>query len=140
MADFYAEAGYPLDLERASRAFADVIGDEKLGYAWIIEADGQDVGHIVLTVRYAMEYCGLIACVDDLFVTPPWRNRGLSSAALSQVREYCHTAGLHAMTVETGHDNAPAQKVYRRAEFEEARDRALLTLPLTAPAHALDDQ
>jgi GNAT superfamily N-acetyltransferase len=135
MGEFYAEAGYDLNHARAAEAFAAVVADERLGYVWIIEAENQDVGHIVITLRYAMEYGGFVACLDDLYVTSSWRNKGLSTAALMEVRNFCESAGIRALTVEVGHKNGPAQTVYRRAGFVEAEDRQLLVLPLAAPTH-----
>jgi GNAT superfamily N-acetyltransferase len=137
MAEVYAEAGYELHQARAAEAFEAIIADERLGYVWIIDAEQQDVGHIVITLRYAMEYGGLIACLDDLYVKPDWRNRGLSAGALVEVRNFCESAGIRAMTVEVGHNNGPAQTVYRRVGFVEAAGRQLLALPLAAPTHVL---
>ena len=70
MAGFYAEAGYQLDHAHAAGAFETILADERLGHVWIIQAEDRDVGHIVLTLKYAMEYGGTIACVDDLYVKP----------------------------------------------------------------------
>jgi len=137
MAEFYAEASYALDHARAPGAFVAILADERLGYVWIIQAENHDVGHIVLTLKYAMEYSGLIACLDDLYVKPDWRNQGLSTGALTEVRDFCKQAGIRALTVEVGHNNGPAQKVYRRVGFAEAVDRQLLALPLAAPTHIL---
>jgi len=135
MDEFYAEGGYRLDRARAAEAFAAVIGDERLGYVWVIQADQKDIGHVVLTVKYAMEYGGLIACLDDLYVMPEWRNRGLATASLLEVRTFCQEAGIRALTVEVGFENGPAQKVYRRIGFEEAAGRQLLDFPLAPPTH-----
>lgn len=137
MAEFYAESGYDLDHKVAASAFAAILADERLGYVWIIETERQDVGHIVLTLRYGMEYGGLIACLDDLYVKPDYRNRGLSTAALTEVRNLCERVGIRAMTVEVGYQNAPAQTVYRRAGFADAEGRQLLALGLAAPTHAV---
>jgi GNAT superfamily N-acetyltransferase len=135
MAEFYAEGGYELHRERAASAFAAMLDDERLGYVWIVQAEDHDVGRAVLTLKYAMEYGGLVACLDDLYVKPDWRNKGLSTAALTQVRRVCEEAGIRAVTVEVGYNNGPAQKMYRRVGFIEAADRQLLTLPLAAPSH-----
>ncbi len=135
MSEFYGEAGYRLNGPRAAEAFAALLADERLGYIWIIEAEGEDVGHLVLTLRYGMEYCGSIACLDDLYVKPRWRNQGLAGAALTQVRAFCEKAAIRAVTVEVGFVNRPAQKVYRRVGFAELADRQLLGMPLAAPAH-----
>jgi len=137
MAEFCAEGGDDLNHARAGTAFAAIIGDERLGYVWIIQVENQDVGHLVLTLKYAMEYGGAIACLDDLYVRPDWRNKGLSTAALIEVRDFCETAGIRALTVEAGYQNGPAQTVYRRIGFAEASDRQLLVLALAAPTHIL---
>ncbi len=126
MAEFYAEAG-----------FAAILADERLGYVWIIQTEHQDVGHIVLTLKYAMEYSGLVACLDDLYVRPDWRNKGFSTGALVEVRNFCERVGIRALTVEVGHNNGPAQTIYRRVGFAEAADRQLLVLALAAPTHIL---
>jgi GNAT superfamily N-acetyltransferase len=137
MAEFYAEAGYDLHHTRAAGAFEAILADERLGYVWIIQAEHQDVGHIVLTLKYAMEYSGLVACLDDLYVKPHWRNKSLSTGALIEVRNFCERAGIRALTVEVGHDNGPAQTVYRRVGFAEVADRQLLVLALASPTHIL---
>jgi GNAT superfamily N-acetyltransferase len=137
MTEFYTEAGYDLNHSRAAEAFAAILADERLGYVWIIQAEDHDVGHLVLTLRYAMEYGGIIACLDDLYVKSGWRNKGLSSGAVAEVRNFCEGVGIRALTVEVGHDNAPAQTVYRRAGFAEAANRLLLVLALAAPTHTL---
>jgi GNAT superfamily N-acetyltransferase len=137
MAEFYAEAAYDLNHARAAGAFAAILADERLGYVWIIQAEHQDVGHIVLTLKYAMEYSGLVACLDDLYVEPNWRNKGLSTGALVDVRSFCEKIGIRALTVEVAHNNGPAQTVYRRVGFAKAANRQLLVLALAAPTHVL---
>jgi len=135
MAEFYAESGFELDRPLAESAFSAIIGDERLGIVWIIECDGEDVGHVVMTLRFGMEFAGLIACVDDLYVRPSHRGKGLAVAALSEIRELCKNRGVRAMTVEVGHGNVPAQAAYRRIGFAEAPDRQLLSLALASAAH-----
>jgi hypothetical protein len=56
MAEFYAESDYKLDRPFAEKAFATILADKRLGYVWII---------------------------DDLFVVPQSRNRGLRSVTVT---------------------------------------------------------
>jgi GNAT superfamily N-acetyltransferase len=137
MCEFYAESGYELDRAVAERAFAAILSDDRLGYVWLIDDENKTVGYIVLTLRFAMEYGGLIGCLDDLFVVPQSRNKGLSTAALIQVRDFCKTGGIRAITVEVGFSNGPAQAVYRRVGLADAPDRQLLALALAPPAHVV---
>jgi GNAT superfamily N-acetyltransferase len=123
MAQFYAESDYGLDRELAEKAFGAIPSDERLGYVWLIDEEAKLVGYIVLTLRFGMEYGGLMACVDDLFVVPRCRNKGLATAALVQVRDFCKSIDVRAITVEVSHSNGSAQTVYRRLGLAEARDR-----------------
>jgi GNAT superfamily N-acetyltransferase len=134
MAEFYAEAEYPLNRVRAAEACTALMADDRLGQVWLIEKDSEAVGHLVVTLCFSMEYGGLVSFVDDLFVRRPFRHAGLGAAALAEARAFCASRGVRALLVETGHDNVAAQGVYRRAGFAPV-DRLHLTLPLTDPTH-----
>lgn len=134
MADFYAESGYVLDRSHAAAAFAALVADPRLGRIWVIELDGQDVGHVVVTFVFAMEYGGLTAVVDDFYVRPVWRNAGVGTAALAEVRNAVAGLGVRAVSVEVGRENAVARSVYRRTGFVDV-DRLLMTLRLESPTH-----
>ena len=137
MSEFYAESSYELNHAVAESAFAAILSDERLGYVWLIDDEAKNVGYLVLTLRFGMEYGGLIGCLDDLFVVPRSRNKGLSTAALIQVRDFCKISGVRAITVEVGFSNGPAQAVYRRVGLVEAPDRQLLALALAHPTHVV---
>ena len=119
----------------AESAFSEILADERLGYVWLIVDESDSVGYIVVTLRFGMEYGGLIACVDDLFMLPRSRDKGLCTKALVQVRDFCKLVGVRAITVEVGFNNGPAQAVYRRLGLSEAPDRQLLALALERPTH-----
>ena len=137
MTEFYAESGYELDRKSTSQAFQTILEQPNLGQIWLIQDGTKDVGHVLVTFKFAMEYAGMIACIDDLFVLAAYRNRGLSTAALEEIRQSCEENQLRGMTVEVANDNAPAQKVYRRIGFETLENRQLLGLTLANPAHIL---
>jgi ribosomal protein S18 acetylase RimI-like enzyme len=134
MHEFYAEASYPLNHDRAREAFHHLLLDERLGRVWIIEADGQAAGYIVLTLTYSMEYGGLAAFVDDLYVRAEARDSGLGSAALGEAIAFSKSHGVRAVHLEVGRDNDRAQHVYRKSGFAST-ERELLTLRLAAPTH-----
>jgi ribosomal protein S18 acetylase RimI-like enzyme len=137
MTEFYAESGYELDRESTAQAFQTILKQPNLGQIWLIQDGNQDVGHVLVTFKFAMEYAGMIACIDDLFVLQAFRNRGLSTAALEEIRQHCEENQLHGMTVEVANDNAAAQKVYRRIGLKTLENRELLGLTLANPAHVV---
>jgi ribosomal protein S18 acetylase RimI-like enzyme len=137
MSEFYAEAGYMLNRSHATQAFEALLAEERLGNIWLIQAPGTStpVGYLVLTLCYSMEYGGMKAFVEDLFVRLSYRNLGLGSGALATIREFCQQVGIRAVSVEVGPNNGPAQAVYRRTGFLEVADRQWLTLPLASATH-----
>jgi GNAT superfamily N-acetyltransferase len=137
MSSFYAESGYDLNHQHAEKAFATLVANEKLGYVWLIDEDGKQAGYLVVTFRFGMEYGGMIAYLDDLYIIPEHRNRGLSTTMLGQVRDLCKELGILAITVEVAPNNGPAQTVYRRMGLAETPNRQLLSLPLSKPTHVV---
>ena len=135
MHEFYAESGYPLNVDRARAAFLPLLSQEQLGQVWLAELDGQLAGHLVLTFCHSMEYGGRSAFVDDLFVRPALRRRGVGRALVVRARAICEELGVRAMHLEVARTNGPAQTVYRAVGFDST-DRELLTLALAAPTHA----
>ncbi len=89
MREFYAEADFPLDAAWAADAFSTLIADPALGAVWIISADDAPIGHVVLTVRYAMEFGGLSGYIDDLFVRKAHRRQGAATAGLGALVAEC---------------------------------------------------
>ncbi len=137
MTAFYAESGYPLPEAPAARAFAALLADARLGGAWLAEAAGEAVGHAVLALGFSMEYGGLRGIVDDLYVRPDARGRGVAGALLAALRDDCAARGVRALQVEVGPENLTARRLYARAGYADA-GHLLLTCALAAPVHATD--
>ena len=89
MVEFYSDSPYTLNPRRATEAFNSLLADERLGFVWFIQADSKDVGYVVVTFCYTMTYGGLSAVIDDFFIQPVFRGRGLGKAALAEVRDFC---------------------------------------------------
>ena len=135
MTSFYAEADFPLPAAPAARAFEALLTDPRLGGAWLAEREGTPVGHAVLTACFSMEYGGLRAFIDDLYVRPEARGRGVGAALLAAARDSAMTRGVRALHVEVGVENATARRLYSRAGYSDS-GHLHLTLPLAPPVHA----
>ena len=114
MRDFYAESAFPLDGPWASRAFASLIADPARGAVWLIDVDGRAAGHVVLSVRFAMEFGGLSGYIDDLFVRAEHRRRGAATAGLEALIAECRRRGCRSLHVEVDPANRAAVALYRR--------------------------
>ena len=132
MQEFYAEASYPLDRNWAAASFSTLLGDASLGAVWIVAQDSEPAGYVVLTVRFSMEYGGLDAFIDDLFVRPSYRRGGLGRAALGALFAECERRKVLAVHVEVGHDNVAAHGLYQSYGLRPYDDgRQTLTVRLS---------
>lgn len=125
MQEFYAESSFPLDRDWAARAFSDLIAEPSRGAVWLMEVDSAVAGHVVLSVRFAMEFGGLIGYVDDLFVRPAYRRRGAARAGLEALVAECRRRRCRSMHVEVDPGNAAACSLYRRFGFAAGTDERL---------------
>lgn len=115
--DFYAEEGYPFAVEHMRLALATLLGDPSLGQVWVAEDAQRLVAYAVLTLGYSLEHRGRDAFVDELYVVPSHRGRGLGRAALGLMDGYCREHGVHVLLLEVEHVNEDAHALYRRAGF-----------------------
>lgn len=134
MTEFYSEAGYSLSPEQASQAFDALLDDPRLGRVWLVESGGSPVGYLVLTLGFSMEFGGVRGFVDDLFVRPNARGKGLGAVVLAAVKQACADLGVRALLVETGPAEHPARRLYARAGFQES-GRVVLTQSLGPAIH-----
>ena len=48
-----------------------------LGQAWVFFEEGTPVGYIVLTFGYSFEYHGRDSFIDELYIEPQYRRKGI---------------------------------------------------------------
>jgi ribosomal protein S18 acetylase RimI-like enzyme len=129
MTEFYRESGYRLNSELSRQALSKLIEDPKLGQVWLLQHNNQIAGYVVLTLVFSMEYGGLDAFVDDLFVRSKFRRLGLGRCGLDALLAECRRRGVRAVHIEVGRNNKPAKKLYAKFGFRN-NHRQLFTLRL----------
>jgi ribosomal protein S18 acetylase RimI-like enzyme len=132
MGEFYAETSTPFAAGRVRGSFERLVQEPALGRVWIVEeGDGSPAGYVVLTLGFSMEFGGIDAFVDDLFLRPGHRGRGLGSALLDEVLAECRRRGVRALHLEVARENTAARELYRKFGFVN-HDRILMTREMGA--------
>jgi len=129
--EFYREDRLPHAAanERALRALLRSPGS---GVVWVIEAArgaaassrGRArpvIGYLVLTFGYTLELGGRDAFIDELYLRPEWRGRGLGRRAVATAEAGARRLGVRALHLEVDTGNR-ARVLYERAGFV-VRDR-----------------
>ncbi|BCM88881.1 hypothetical protein IAD21_00723 [Abditibacteriota bacterium] len=123
MEEFYNEANYSLDYQWAVRSFTGLFANEANGAVWIVDVASEPAGYIVLTLHFSMEYGGLSASIDDLFVRSACRRLGVGRVALDALLAECRRRHVLAVQVETAPDNVAAKSLYQSCGLELRDDR-----------------
>ena len=64
-----------------------------------------------------MEHCGLVAWLEELYVTPDCRHRGIGTALMTEVLKRARDAGIVAIDLEVDARQSRAIPFYQRIGF-----------------------
>lgn len=126
MGDYYALDGLSLDEASARVALERLLSDSTLGCVGLIHLDGEIAGYMVLCFGYSLEYHGRDAFIDEIYLLPACRGKGVGGKAIEFIEESCRRAGVRALHLEVERANTRAQSAYRKAGFTD-QDRYLMT-------------
>lgn len=98
------------------------------GVAYIAREDAASVGYLVICFEYSLEYRGKGAWIDELFVEPAHRGKGIGTQLLDLAERASREHLAKFLHLEVSHDN-PAIELYRRRGFTQ-QQRFLLSKPL----------
>ncbi len=125
LADFYEESGFDLDRTKAQSAIGKLTENAQFGHLYVIELAGEPVGYTALTFGFSLEFDGRDGIIDDLYIAPAHRDRGVGSQVVDLLLQAAKKEGLHAVHLEVEHDNERAKKVYFRAGFKDYKRHLL---------------
>lgn len=131
---FYAEDRIPLDEARVRRGLAQLMADASLGAVLLAEADGARVGYVMLGWCFSIEQGGRHVLIDELYLEPDARGRGLGGALLASACDWARAHGAEVARLEVNRHNPRAKALYLRAGFRDD-ERDILGIAL-APGGA----
>lgn len=123
--DYHVFEGIESDTDSRTAALTPLLEDDSVGQVHFIVHDAQVVGYVALCFGYSIEFGGRDAFVDELFVVPSHRNRGLGRTAMTLLLGLATALRVRAVHLEVQPGNAAAKRLYESLGFE-ARDRYLL--------------
>ncbi len=80
-------------------------------------ARGRDVGYALACWRDSIDHGGRVAVLDDLWIEPGLRGRGLGARLLKAAVADMSASGARAVVVEADPADAPAMSFYARLGF-----------------------
>ncbi|WP_422049826.1 GNAT family N-acetyltransferase [Shimia sp.] len=127
VAAFHAEIHMASSPEKRADALVPLLNGSPYGSAYLIGPRRAPVGYLVVTFSWSVEFAGMDAAIDEFYIRPNVRGRGMASSALYNICEALENNGITAFHIEVDREDSSTQKLYERAGFTR-RDRfALMT-------------
>ena len=118
VAAFHAEAGLTSSEEIRRAAVLPLLDGIPHGAAYLIGPPRAPIGYVIVTFGWSVEFGGMDAFVDEIFIRPGVRGRGIASEVLISLPRALAGAGVKALHLEVSKSNANAERLYARAGFK----------------------
>jgi GNAT superfamily N-acetyltransferase len=122
----------PFDETRRRAVYEEFTRNRALGQFWLICINREPVGYVVLTLGFSFEYRGRDAFIDELYLRPEHRGKGIGRRTLQFVEHQAQKAGVNALHLEVSRDNRAALQLYLHSGYVN-HDRYLMTKKLEQP-------
>jgi GNAT superfamily N-acetyltransferase len=114
------------DAARVGRELGRGLADTQLASAWIAHARGAPVGYLLAVYVFSLEHLGLTAEIDEFFVLPSARGKGVGDGLLRLAETEFLRRGCTNVSLQLGRGNDGARAFYRRHGYGERAGFELL--------------
>lgn len=115
---FHAEEGLNTTEEHRRAAVEPLLNGIPYGAVYLIGPTRAPIGYIIVTFSWSVEFGGMDGFVDELFIRPAVRGRGLATEVLTELPKTLASAGITALHLEVDKNNMSAQRLYSRCHFK----------------------
>jgi ribosomal protein S18 acetylase RimI-like enzyme len=126
-----AEHGIATTSAKLLPILQQVVSDKRLGLLLVAREGGNLLGVAYVATLLSAEHCGFVASLEELYVAPEARGRGVGSALLKAVFDEASGRGLVAIELEVDATHKRVMSLYRRFGFQQM-DRTRWLVKLTA--------
>ncbi|MEP4430816.1 MAG: GNAT family N-acetyltransferase [Hyphomicrobiales bacterium] len=130
VAAFHDENGIKLSLEKRRAGLGPLLEGIPHGCAYLIGPPRAPIACVIVTFGWSIEFGGLDGFIDELYVRPGVRGRGVAGEVLLTLPRTLASAGMKAIHLEVDTSNQTAQRLYARAGFKLRDQYALMTRAL----------
>jgi GNAT superfamily N-acetyltransferase len=114
------------DPARVGRELERACADSKLASGWIALAKGRPVGYLLAVYVFSLEHLGLTAEIDEFFVLPSARGKGIGNELLRLAEAEFVRRGCTNVSLQLGKGNDAARVFYRANGYGERAGFELL--------------
>lgn len=115
---FAEEMGFAADPAQRAEALSPLLsGTSPHGAVYVIGPGRAPVGYVALSFGWSLEFGGLDAVIDEIYVRPQVRGRGVATQVLQALAMALRGAGVRGLHLEVAREDEKSQKLCRKAGF-----------------------
>lgn len=130
VADFHAEEGITQDHETRTQAIIPLLEGSPHGAVYIIGPSRAPIGYAVISFGWSIELGGLDGFLDEIYIRPAVRGRGIGTEVLLGLPKALAGAGLRALHLEVDRDASKTRALYEKLHFQPRERYMLMTREL----------
>ncbi len=111
-----------------------LFAEPRLGAAWVAEAGGRLSGYLIAVTVLSLEHGGLMAEIDEFFVLPEARSRGVGGRLLAAAETALAARGCVRLQLQLGTGNDAARGFYEHYGYAPRGGYRLLDKALGLPS------
>lgn len=114
---FHQESGIELQADPRRASIAPLLDGSPHGAVYLIGPPKAPIGYVVITFGWSLEFGGLDGFIDELYVRPGVRGRGIASETLQSLPRALSDAGMKTIHLEVDRTAEKTQRLYSKAGF-----------------------
>ncbi|MEN9010797.1 MAG: GNAT family N-acetyltransferase [Yoonia sp.] len=126
MGRYHEEAGLPYDNDHRAAVAAPLLEGSPLGAVWLIGPARAPLGYVLVSFGWSVPLGGMTGWLEEVFIRPSVRNRGIGTEVVKAVSKSLGQAGLRALQVRLG-DDERLVKFCGRVGFSDSSDQRIMT-------------
>jgi GNAT superfamily N-acetyltransferase len=116
--------------EQRESSLTALLANAELGGIWLIYYNRQLVGYVALCLGYSIEFSGKDAFIDEFYIRPEFRGKGLGTQTLEFIKIAAKNLDIRAIHLEVARTNTNAHQLYSRSSFEVREKYVLMSVNL----------
>jgi GNAT superfamily N-acetyltransferase len=120
------ESIHGFDRPRIETLLRQFLCEPDRGACWVAEAGGRLCGYLLAVYMFSLEHGGLMAEIDEVFVSEQERSMGIGALLVAQAERDLAIRGLVRLQLQLGVANARARAFYERLGFRRRAGYELL--------------
>lgn len=115
---FYRHFEFPWNEARKRQVLSEILASPQVGRLWLVRDSGGAVGYALVIYFLSLEFDGRVAVLDEFYLEPRSRGKGLGGWVLRQLREQVAEEGIGVIRLEVDERHPEAAALYARNRFQ----------------------